>query len=182
MAQMTKEELLEKLLDALDLSQGVDAYIGRSKYNQYGRCRLSATAIQDLDLLSDAGVDDDVLSRRVYYVKRNILKSLIRSIPYDKHYLPSCLLSKKPRYIVKYGTMTLEGSSALCTNVVVLNATRDVASLRRIDRSRFRLIREREKRLFARFNREYRVVEKAWKDAFPYMTSTEFWERYLNMA
>ena len=70
----------------------------------------------------------------------------------------------------------------MCTNVVVLNATRDVASLRRIDRSRFRLIREREKRLFARFNREYRVVEKAWKDAFPYMTSTEFWERYLNMA
>ena len=134
------------------------------------------------DLLSDAGVDDDVLTRRVYYVKRNILKSLIRSIPYDKHYLPSCLLSKKPRYIVKYGTMTLEGSSALCTNVVVLNATRDVASLRRIDRSRFRLIREREKRLFSRFYREYRVVEKAWKDAFPYMTSTEFWERYLNMA
>lgn len=46
-------ELLEKLLDALNLSQGVDAYIGRSKYNQYGRCRLSATTIQDLDLLSD---------------------------------------------------------------------------------------------------------------------------------
>lgn len=54
-------ERLQELVKALDLNKPATVYIGRSKYSQYGKCRLSIGNIQEMCLTEklENAVDDD---------------------------------------------------------------------------------------------------------------------------
>ena len=47
------QTLLEKMQEKLNLTEGTEIYIGRSKYNQYGYCQLTADKIQKLNLVEN---------------------------------------------------------------------------------------------------------------------------------
>lgn len=54
-------EMLQELIKALDLQKSATVYIGRSKYSQYGKCRLSIGNIQEMNLTEklESAMDDD---------------------------------------------------------------------------------------------------------------------------
>ena len=51
-----------------------------------------------------------------------------------------------------------------------------------MDRERFEAIRKREHELVRRFAKERKNVRRAWKAAKPYLSSREFWEKYLGIS
>lgn len=141
--------------------------------------KLTPVGEMDPDLLVRAGVTDEVLSRVDLTVRVPAWLKIWRSAPYDKHYLPDFLLRDEPSYLVKYGPGTIEGSSIARKTVVCLEPTRKNASVRTMDKTRFRSIRAREKMLLARWRKEGRAVRAAYREAMPSLTSREFWEGYL---
>lgn len=122
---------------------------------------------------------EDVLSSVDLIVRVPTWLKIWRSAPYDKHYLPDFLLRDEPSYLVKYGPGTIEGSSVARKTVVCLEPTRKSASVRTMDKERFRAIRARERALLARWRKEGGAVRAAYREAMPTLTSRSFWEGYL---
>lgn len=178
----------ELLLDGVeDYLKGPD-YLrdldGAALLAQLGARNERMEAVADLDptLLRDAGVTQEVLGHTGLLPRpSNPLMRLWRTVPYDKHYLPLSLLKKKPGYVVKHGHTVLEGDSTRCATLVVLDPTRTRGVIRHMDRARFRAIRKRERLLLRRYRVERERVRRAWKKARPYLTSREFWIRYLGL-
>ena len=137
----------------------------------------------DQDLLREAGVTEAVLQSDQIApgpVRFGRLLRYTRTLPYDKHYAPA-LLSDKPGYIVKHGPARIEGSSVGHKTVVFLDPTRSKGAVRTLDMNRFRTIRKRERQLMTRYRKEGKAVRKVWKNAQPYLTSREFWIKYLGL-
>lgn len=163
-------EYLQKL-------DGAATMIGKGKLNE----KMIPVSQMDPKLLRKAGVTEQVLANVNLEFRPSRFMKYWRSIPYDKHYLPDTLLRGKPGYVVKNGSCTLEGNSTRCKTLVFLDPTREKGSVRTMDRARFKSIRRREHELMARYRKEGKIVRGAWKDAMPYMTSREFWEKYLGL-
>lgn len=141
--------------------------------------KLTPVGEMDPELLASAGVTEDVLSRVDLIVRVPTWLKIWRSAPYDKHYLPDFLLRDEPSYLVKYGPGTIEGSSVARKTVVCLEPTRKSASVRTMDKERFRAIRARERALLARWRKDGAAVRAAYREAMPTLTSRSFWEGYL---
>lgn len=137
--------------------------------------------IEEIDpaLLREAGVTSEVLARADLGVHPPTWLKVWRAVPYDKHYLPGPLLSDRPCYLVKYGPGTIEGSSIGRTTIICLDPTRTKASIRYMDKARFRAIRCWEKELLRRWLQKGESVREAYRAAMPRLVSREFWESYL---
>ena len=134
------------------------------------------------ELLLEAGVDENVLSRGDLLCRDSRMVRAIRLLPYDKHYLPDFLLDDKPAYVVKSGITTLEGNTLRKRSLVCLDPTRTRVSFRTMDKSRFKAIRKREARLLKSYRKTNALVRESYKKAFPYLTSKDFWNGYLGIT
>ena len=143
--------------------------------------KLHPVSELDPDILAEAGVTEKVLANKsLEFVPSRFMKYW-RQIPYDKHYMPKGALKKKAGYIVKNNTSTLDGGSTGVQTLVYLDATREQGCIRHLDKERFNAIRKREHELMKRYRKEGAKVRQAWKDAKPYLTSREFWTKYLGL-
>lgn len=133
----------------------------------------------DQDVLRESGVTEEVLSNKDMNDYTTYAKSYARTLPYDKHYLPDAVRPKKIGYVVKYGDSILEGSSFGCETLVFIDPLREKGIIRKLDMQRYKKIKAFAHEVFSRYRKEGRAVRQAWKDAQPYMTSREFWEKYL---
>lgn len=133
----------------------------------------------DAETLARAGVTQEVLGHSSLAVRGGRLTRLVRTLPYDKHYLPEVLTRNRVGYVVKNAAAVLEGHSAACGTVVCLDPSREHGVVRKMDRARFRKIRRRESELLGEYRRRGPEVRDAWKAALPRFASRAFWERYL---
>lgn len=143
--------------------------------------RLVPIDQMDPELLRAAGVTGEVLSHANVESQASRFMKVLRSLPYDKHYLPKPMLGTRPGYVVKNGAAMIEGQSMACETLVFLDPTRTKGAIRHMDRQRFRAIRMREHELIKRHRIEGKRVRQAWRDAFPYLTSRAFWTSYLGL-
>lgn len=143
--------------------------------------KLLPVAELDQDVLAAAGVTPEVLARVSYEFHSKRFMRLVRGIPYDKHYLPDFLLRRQPGYIVKNANALLEGNATRYRTLVFLDPTREHGIIRQMDRARFRAIRKRQRELMKRYRREGAKVRAAYKAARLYLTSREFWTKYLGL-
>lgn len=133
----------------------------------------------DPDVLARAGVTARVLDNESLDFRGSRLRSLVRTLPYDKHYLPDVVTRGRVGYVVKNAGTVLEGHATGCGTIVYLDATREHGAIRHMDRARFKEIRRREARVMREYRRRGSEVRAAWKAALPRFASREFWERYL---
>ena len=178
------EQLLDGVEDYLRGPGFLEDVDGAALMREHAAANEVPVPVAEIDpaLLAAAGVTDRVLAddgRRVE--PSSPLMRLWRGVPYDKNYLPAPLLGHRVGYVVDYGSATIEGSSYRAETLVVLDPTRATAVVRRVDRKRFRSIRLRYHRVMGEWRRDGARVRRAWKKARPYLTSREFWERYLGM-
>ncbi|WP_455135994.1 hypothetical protein [Thermophilibacter sp.] len=141
--------------------------------------RVADVSELDSDVLAQAGVTPEVLSNKSLDFRGSRLRSLVRTLPYDKHYLPEGMVRGRVGYVVKNAGTVLEGHATGCETIVYLDATREHGAIRRMDRARFKEIRRREARVMREYRRRGSEVRAAWKAALPRFASREFWERYL---
>ncbi|MDM8301043.1 glycosyltransferase [Collinsella tanakaei] len=164
--------------DCLASLDGAARLAGLGARNEH----LVAVSEMDRAVVEAAGVTPEVLSRRGSAPRTGgLLMKLLRTLPYDKHYLPGFLLDRRPGYVVKFGPATIEGSSVRREALVVLDPTRTKGAVRHMDRARFRAIRQRQRTLMRRWRSERKEVRRAWRAARDRFASRAFWEDYLGL-
>ena len=178
------EMLLDGLEDYLRGPEFLKQLNGSRAMMENGKRNERVRPLEDLDpsVLRAAGVTPAVLKNvdpEGQYP--GALTQYVRTLPYDKNYLPQALLNKKPGYVVKNGPVTLENAAIGCETIVYIDPTRTQGAIRHIDQDRFHAIRKREIQLLARWNREHESIAAAWRAAFPTLTSREFWTWYLGL-
>lgn len=179
------EMLLKGLEDYLKGPRFLESADGAALMKENGACNEKLTPVGEMDpaLLREAGVDEEVLSRIVLEMPPSTpFMKLWRSVPYDKHYLPDFLLDKKLGYIVKQGTVILEGSSLHKKSLLYLDPRRKSCSIRTVDKERFRQIRKRQHALMRQWRRDGKRIRAEYKAALPRLTSREYWCEKLGIS
>ena len=167
-------------LKGSDFLAAVDGSELRKKNSAKNEKTSDVTCI-DNELLEEAGVNERVLAEVDLSHRASRVVSLVRLLPYNKHYLPDFVLDNKLAYVVKNGITTIEGDTSRKRELVCLDSTRTHVSIRKMDKNRFKAIRKRESELMKRYHKTGKHVRESYKRAFPYLTSREFWEKYLGM-
>lgn len=178
---VSAERYLDGLEDYLKGPEYLASIDGSLIMKEKGALNERQLDISEIDqqLLDEAGVSDAVLKKRDLSSRPPKILRLLRSLPYDKHYLPDFALRRRAGYVVKNVSMQLEGNSMRCKTIICLDATREHAVIRHMDRKRFKEIHQRERALMSRYRKSRKTVRKAWRDARPHLTSSEFWINYL---
>lgn len=137
-------------------------------------------ALDDLDpaIRVDARLDQ-VHPRK--HMPLPFVGKLAKTLPYDKHLIPDALLRHTPGHMQLTGPGTFDNDTLACDTILVLSATNDSVAVRQMDRERNAAIHARARKLKKRYQLEHQPVEKAYQEAFPTLTSPEFWRKYLSL-
>lgn len=127
--------------------------------------------------------------RNVSYNKRLLgdqsrikpLLKLMRTLPYDRHLLPDALLRDTPEAVFYSGLSILSPRTIGTKTLVAIDLEGNQGAVRHMDRGRYRQIMDRWKALKNELKERGDEVRRAYKEALPYLTSTEFWEKYLGL-
>lgn len=127
--------------------------------------------------------------RNIKYSKRllgeesviDIPLKLVRSLPYDRHLLPDGLLRDTPEVVFYSGLSVFSPRTTATKTLVAMDLDGQHAAVRHMDRARHRQILDRLQRLKSDWKEHGEEVRKAYKDAQPYLTSVEFWEKHLGI-
>lgn len=127
--------------------------------------------------------------RNVSYNKRLLgdqsrikpLLKLMRTLPYDRHLLPDVLLRETPEAVFYSGLSILSPRTIGTKTLVAIDLEGNQGAVRHMDRERYRQIMDRWKALKNELKDRGDEVRAAYKEALPYLTSTEFWEKYLGL-
>lgn len=127
--------------------------------------------------------------RNVSYNKRLLgdqsrikpLLKLMRTLPYDRHLLPDILLRETPEAVFYSGLSILSPRTIGTKTLVAIDLEGNQGAVRHMDRERYQQIMDRWKALKSEVKERGDEVRAAYKKALPYLTSTEFWEKYLGL-
>lgn len=127
--------------------------------------------------------------RNVSYNKRLLgdqsrikpLLKLMRTLPYDRHLLPDVLLRDTPEAVFYSGLSILSPRTIGTKTLVAIDLEGNQGAVRHMDRERYQQIMDRWKALKSELKERGDEVRAAYKEAQSYLTSTEFWEKYLGL-
>lgn len=106
---------------------------------------------------------------------------LWRTLPYDRHLLPDALLRDKPVAMLYSLPGCLTPAAMATKTLVAMDQRGKNACVRRMDKERYRAIKKRWHAVMRDYRQRGDEVRASYKAAMPYLTSREFWERYLDM-
>ena len=106
---------------------------------------------------------------------------LMRTLPYDRHLLPDVLLRDTPEAVFYSGLSILSPRTIGTKTLVAIDLEGNQGAVRDMDRERYQQIMDRWKALKSELKERGDEVRAAYKEALPYLTSTEFWEKYLGL-
>lgn len=106
---------------------------------------------------------------------------LMRTLPYDRHLLPDVLLRDTPEAVFYSGLSILSPRTIGTKTLVAIDLEGNQGAVRHMDRERYQQIMDRWKALKSELKERGGEVRAAYKEALPYLTSTEFWEKYLGL-
>lgn len=106
---------------------------------------------------------------------------LMRTLPYGRHLLPDVLLRDTPEAVFYSGLSILSPRTIGTKTLVAIDLEGNQGAVRHMDRERYQQIMDRWKALKSELKERGDEVRAAYKEALPYLTSTEFWEKYLGL-
>lgn len=106
---------------------------------------------------------------------------LVRTLPYDRHLLPDNLLRDTPEAIFYSGFSVFSPRTTATKTLVAIDLDGQHAAVRHMDRGRYQEILDRMERLKSDWKERGEEVKAAYKEAQSYLTSVEFWEKYLGL-
>ena len=113
--------------------------------------------------------------------KMLMLGKLVQTLPYDKHLLPDAFLKSEPGHLQRQTVSRYDSDTFARKTVVIVDAAGKEVAIRTMDRARRDAILSRMRLLKREFAQRRHEVERAWEEAFPHLTSAEFWRGYLGL-
>lgn len=109
----------------------------------------------------------------------NILVKLWRTLPYDRHWLPTPLLGNRMAPAVYTSSSRFAWGSMLTTTIAAVDHHANAACVRTLDRDRYEVLMKRWRALKRDYRKRGAKVREAYRAAQPKLTSWEFWNDYL---
>lgn len=109
------------------------------------------------------------LRRAVYYLSYN-----------GQRFVPEKKLSDALA-TMRYDWDHRPASCGFHKNLLIVNPFTRSAVVRHMDRAKFRELLERQKKDLKIYQKKHSLLEKNYKEAYPYMVSEEFWRKYLKL-
>lgn len=129
--------------------------------------------------LNEFEIDLTMLKENVYVP---FWLKIWRTLPYDRHLLPSFLLRKKPATIY-YGGFTLPSLSLVGTSALVAaDRSGAQAHVRIMDKKRYKNIKRRWKEALRQYKKTHSQLRAKYQEARPRFVSEAFWKEYLERA
>lgn len=170
----------ELLLDGVDrflegpaFFQNIDTVQDLKEHGSKQEKLVSIDAINDFDMLK--GSYDSDLSK----IHENKLVKAFRFITWNGHLLPNCFF--KDFGFAEYGYRSHSKMFFGKKKVVACDKNFDTAVILTINRSRFLTLLIRYFKLNLRMIKNYNSIKREYKNTFKYMTSEEFWNKYLKL-
>lgn len=111
----------------------------------------------------------------------NNIKRMLYKVTYNGHILyPQQLLIQIPATIC-YDMSYQPNKQALRKHLIATNTVNSTACLRTIDKKRFKELQSRYKKLIVIYKKNHTKIEKDYKNSKEYLTSQEFWLKYLEI-
>lgn len=112
--------------------------------------------------------------------ERNLLDKLLFKATYNGHFVPDFVLNKEPS-VIAYDWFYSPKKYCMRRKLLAVNPNTETAHLRIIDRKRFWELRKRYTALMKKYNEEHQRVEREYREQRAYLTSYDFWKKYLKL-
>lgn len=180
MAYDKAELLLDGLEDFLKGPEFLMQAEGEAIMKQNGQKNEKLIPLDDIDrtITADLVVDPRALDEKK---EAPVIIKLWRTLPYDRHLLPDFLLRNKPAAILYSNSAHFTPATVATKTLVALDLTGTTGHVRTLDKARYKIIKERWKRLQKEYRQNAGEVSKRYQEAMPYMTSAEYWRSYLGL-
>lgn len=133
--------------------------------------------------VEELGVEDKALEYDKKVLSTDEGKSLFiklwRTLPYDRHMLPDALLKDDPKPVFYSNVNGWAGYSIGTKTLIALDGKGEHGAIRRMDKARWKAIRNRFLRLKKQYQEQGNEIRKSYQKAMPKLTSWEFWNEYL---
>lgn len=106
---------------------------------------------------------------------------LFRTLPYDRHLLPEGALRDTPEVVFYSGFSVASPRTIATKTLVAIDADGQHGIVRHMNRERYQQVVDRLVYLKAEFAERGDDVRRAYREAQPYLTSVEFWEKHLGL-
>lgn len=177
------ELMLDGLADFLKGPEFLEHAVGEDVLKANNRKREQLVPVAELSpedrrLAEQAPPDLRFLREQV---GRPLPAKLLEELPYDYHALPDALLTDEPAAVYYYGGAYPQRRTAFHKVLVAYDATGTKCCIRRMDRVRWRALKDRYQALMQAWRDRGPKVWEAYRQAQPHLTSEAFWRRYLHM-
>lgn len=179
MAYDTVELILDGLEDYLKGPEFIMEPNGDAIMQEKGKKNETMVSYEELglDCLSDVPAGKDL--QAIDFTPKAKFIRLWRTLPYDRHLVPQALLRDRIGRAIYTSSAHLSFDSVLTTSIAAVDHRGEVASIRTIDRDRYRTLMDRWHALQKDYRKRGKMVSEAYRAAKPTLTSWEFWNDYL---
>lgn len=112
--------------------------------------------------------------------ERNVLEKLFFRTTFNGHLLPNCFLRREPS-VIAYGWFYSPKKYSRRRRLLAVNPYNNTAHMREIDRKAFWKLIFHYIRTMNNYKKNHEKVEKEYRNHRAYLTSYEFWEKYLGL-
>ena len=112
--------------------------------------------------------------------RRTRFQKLVYKFTFNGILLPDFMLKKEPE-IVYHGALYTPKKYFLRKNLISVNPHSNMKVSRTMNRKLFFELMKRYSKLMRRYKKNVKNIEKEYNEKFKYLTSYEFWERYLGL-
>lgn len=139
--------------------------------------------LTDLDEIQDPRIPRTVVDPTEFFEKseRTSFQKLVDYLSYNGHRLPSFMLRKDLAVIPWDGWFYPAKKIRMHRDILAVSIDGKQGIIRTMDKKRFRELMKRYKALMKRYNSTYDSVRQQYSDAREYITSIEFWKKYLEI-
>lgn len=168
-------EAVEDYLKGPDFLAEVD---GEALFKKNGARNEKLVPLDELDprVTEHLSINKDALGLKS---QTGRFGKMLRLLPYDRHYLPDFMLRENAASVFYCGAMRPDPSLFARKTLVAMDADATHGCVRRMDKRRWREIRQRWKAAKHAYESRRDEVKKAYQEALPRLSSSAFWKDYL---
>lgn len=158
-------------------ANGVDIIREKGKLNE---TLVDIEAFEGLNINLDLQDDESLQQVRADH-QVDIVRRLIRMITMNGHKKAPCFFYREGVGTTPYDWEFTTGNQSGYEQILAINPDERTAALRPRNMERFKQVWERLQRVAKDYKKNHKEVERVWQAHYPYLTSQEFWLKYLDI-
>ncbi len=173
-AYSNAEQLLDSIDDFMKGPEFLENLNGEQSIKEHNKKNDKLSPISDF-------AQYNIKNKDPYSYKRlGKISKLWYIVTINGHLLPGFLLRRWPE-VISFDFFNVPGKNFMRKRLIAVNNKDNTAVMRTINRRKCFALIKRYRKTMKNYKKNHEAVEKAYRDEFKRMTSTEFWKGYLDI-